>query len=75
MTSENIIMMSQIDPEAVRQFVRLSGLDLPLNRAAALLPGLQEILEADARMTQLDLGVLTIVGLPWSSEVRPDDRH
>lgn len=74
MTSENV-KMSQIDPETVRQFVWLSGLDLPLDRAAALLPGLQEILQADARMTQLDLGVLTIVGLPWSSEVRTYDQH
>jgi hypothetical protein len=65
----------KIDPQLVRQLAELAGLDLSLDRAVALLPGLQEILETDARIAQLDLGVLTIAGLPWSNEAHPDDQR
>jgi hypothetical protein len=60
-----------INPQLIYQLVELGGLDLSLDRTVTLLPGLQEILEADAPITPLDLGILTIVGLPWSSETRP----
>lgn len=64
--------IDKIDAQILGQLAELSGLDLPLDRAAALVAGLQEILEADARLASLDLGTLTIVGVPWSSEADPD---
>ena len=64
--------IDEIDAQIVGQLAESSGLDLPLDRAAALVTGLQEILEADARLASLDLGTSTIVGVPWRSEANPD---
>lgn len=58
-----------IDAETVRQIAALNGLDLPLERAEALIPGLQAILAVDAQIAALDLGPLTAVGLPWGGEM------
>ncbi len=73
MISENFAF-SKINPQLIRQLAELAGLGLSLDRATALLPGLQEILETDTRIAQLDLGVLSITGLPWRREVCPDDK-
>ena len=66
--------IDKIDAQILGQLAELSGLDLPLDRAAALVAGLQEILEVDARLASLDLGTSTIVGVPWNSEVDPDNK-
>ena len=66
--------IDKIDAQILGQLAELSGLDLPLDRAAALVASLQEILEVDARLASLDLGTLTIVGVPWNSEADPDNK-
>ena len=66
--------IDKIDAQILGQLAELSGLDLPLDRAAALVAGLQEILEVDARLASLDLGTSTIVGVPWNSEADPDNK-
>lgn len=66
--------IDKIDEQILAQLAELSGLDLPPDRAAALVAGLKEILKLDARLASLDLGTLTIVGVPWNSEADPDDK-
>ena len=65
----------RIDAQVVCQLARLSGFDLPLDRAVVLVSGLQEILEIDARIARLDLGTMTVIGVPWISEATADDEH
>jgi hypothetical protein len=54
-----------IDAEAVRRLAALNGLLLDADRAEALVPFLQGLLEADARLAALDLRTLPAAGLPW----------
>ncbi len=57
-----------VNAEGVRQLAALNGLDLPLERAEALIPGLRAILAVDAQIAALDLGPLPPMGLPWEEE-------
>ena len=65
----------EINAETVRQMVTLNGLDLSLERAEALIPALQAILEVDARIAELQLRAQTAVGLPWIHGGTGDDRQ
>ena len=56
---------SPIDAATVRRLAALNGLLLDEERAAALIPFLQGLLEADARLAALDLRTLPAAGLPW----------
>ena len=64
-----------LNAETVRHLAALNGFDLAMNRAADLVPALTEILAADARIIDLDLGVLPAVGLPWGEESDEPDRR
>jgi hypothetical protein len=67
---------SSLNAETVRHLAALNGFDLALERAADLVPALAEIMAADARIVNLDLGVLPAVGLPWGEESdEPDQRR
>jgi hypothetical protein len=57
---------SPIDAAAVRRLAALNGLLLDEERAAALVPFWQGLLEADARLAALDLHTLPAAGLPWA---------
>ena len=57
---------SPIDAAAVRRLAAMNGFLLDEERAAALVPFLQGLLEADARLAALDLHTLPAAGLPWA---------
>jgi len=57
---------SVIDAEAVRRMAAYNGVILDPDRAAALVPFVQGLQEADARLAALDLGTLPAAGLPWA---------
>jgi hypothetical protein len=54
-----------VDAELVRQLSALNGLELARERAEALVPFVQGLLEADAALAALDLRTLPATGLPW----------
>lgn len=56
--------------ERVQQFACLSSLDLPLERAADLLPQLAPMLAGDAEIAALDLGTLSPLGPTWPETAR-----
>jgi hypothetical protein len=58
----------KVDANGVRQLTEYAGLDLPLERAANIVPGLQQILDADVPIAGLDLATLTAVGDLWTQE-------
>lgn len=62
MTDENL---GRIDAAAVQRMAAYNGVQLDPDRAAALVPFVQGLLEADARLAALDLGTLPAAGLPW----------
>jgi hypothetical protein len=53
------------DAELVRQLAALNSLDLAHDRAEALVPFVQGLLEADRALSALDLHTLPAAGLPW----------
>ena len=55
-----------IDAAAVQRMAAHNGVRLDLERAAALVPFVQGLLEADVRLAALDLGTLPAAGLPWA---------
>jgi hypothetical protein len=55
-----------IDAAAVQQMAAHNGVHLDADRAAALVPFVRGLLEADARLAALDLGTLPATGLPWA---------
>lgn len=54
--------------ELVAEISRLAGLELSLERAAELLPVLEDILAGDARIAGLELGNLPTVGPTWAED-------
>ncbi len=64
-----------LNAETVRHLATLNGLDLAPDRAADLVPALAEILAADVRIIELNLGVLSAVDLPWGEESDEPDRR
>ena len=62
MTGEHLGL---IDTAAVQRMAAYNGVQLDPDRAAALVPFVQGLLEADARLAALDLGTLPAAGLPW----------
>ena len=52
----------RLSARTVRELARQSGVDLGDERAAALLPELEVILDADARVAALRLGALRPLG-------------
>ena len=58
--------MARIDAAAVQRMAAYNGVRLDPDRAAALVPFVQGLLEADARLAALDLGTLPAAGLPWA---------
>ena len=65
-----------LDITDVRRLAAAGGLDLAADRAEALLPFVQGILEADAALAALDLGTLPAVGLPWAPFAdAPEEEH
>ena len=63
MSGNNLV---PIDTAAVQQMAAHNGVRLDAERAAALVPFVQGLLEADARLSALDLGTLPAAGLPWA---------
>jgi hypothetical protein len=68
------------DAELVRQLAALNGLELARERAEALVPFVQGLLEADRALTALDLHTLPATGLPWdpfaeSLQDQKDETH
>ena len=57
---------SAIDADAVLRMAAYNGVHLDPERAAALVPFVQGLQEADARLAALDLGTLPAAGLPWA---------
>jgi hypothetical protein len=57
--------LGPIDAAAVQQMAACNGVRLEPDRAAALVPFVQGLLEADARLAALDLGTLPAAGAPW----------
>lgn len=57
--------LGPIAAAAVQQMAAYNGVQLDPDRAAALVPFVQGLLEADARLAALDLGTLPAAGLPW----------
>jgi hypothetical protein len=55
-----------IDTAAVQRMAVHNGVQLDPDRAADLVPFVQSLLEADARLAALDLGTLPAAGLPWA---------
>ena len=64
MTDKNP-MPGPIDTAAVQRMAAYNGVQLDPDRAAALVPFVQGLLESDARLAALDLGTLPAAGLPW----------
>ena len=65
-----------LDAADVQRLAAANGLDLAADRAEALLPFVQGILEADAALAALDLGTLPAVGLPWAPFAdAPEEEH
>ncbi len=62
MTDKNLGL---IDTAAVQRMAAYNGVRLDPDRAAALVPFVQGILESDVRLAALDLGTLPAAGLPW----------
>ncbi|MFN8467214.1 MAG: hypothetical protein U0X20_16780 [Caldilineaceae bacterium] len=56
----------QVDTAEVQRMAAHNGVRLDPERAAALVPFVQGLLEADARLAALDLGTLPAAGLPWA---------
>ncbi len=65
MSDSNPTPDDPIDTAAVQRMAAYNGVRLDPDRAAALVPFVQGLLEADARLAALDLGTLPAVGLPW----------
>ncbi|WP_420593740.1 hypothetical protein [Deinococcus sp.] len=55
----------ELSAELVQQLVRLSGLNLDLERAAGVALALRPMLDGDAKIAALNLGTLSPLGLPW----------
>jgi hypothetical protein len=53
--------------EFIQALAAANGLALTPERAADLIPAVQAILDADAELVALHLGVLPTTGLPWHS--------
>ena len=65
-----------LDITDVRRLAAAGGLDLAADRAEALLPFVQGILEADTALAALDLGTLPAVALPWAPFAdAPEEEH
>lgn len=56
-----------VSAQAVQQLAALNGLELSLERAAALAPALAELLAVDDEIVLLDIARLPAVGLPWDA--------
>ena len=61
--------LGPIDAAAVQQMAACNGVQLDLDRAAALVPFVHGLLEADARLAALNLGTLPAAGPPWGPYV------
>ena len=57
-----------MNAELIRDMAALSGLELPLERAGALIPALEPVFSGDAAMVALRLGTLSPLGMPWTLE-------
>ncbi|GEM88106.1 hypothetical protein [Meiothermus granaticius] len=55
-----------LTPEGVAQLAQWAGLRLDLDRAAELIPLLEPLLEGDARIARLELGLTPILGPTWA---------
>ena len=61
----------EIDAAAVQRMAAHNGVHLDPDRAAALVPFVQGLLEADARLAALNLGTLPAAGPPWAPFAAP----
>lgn len=57
-----------VSAELVRDLARANGLDLSVERAAALAPGVAALLAGGARLAALDPGTLPPPGPGWPRE-------
>jgi hypothetical protein len=55
------------DIEFIQALAAANGLTLAPERAADLIPAVQAILDADAKLSVLHMGALPTTGLPWDS--------
>jgi hypothetical protein len=62
--------MRGLSAELVLEMARLSGLEISLERARALIPALQPVFDGDAEITKLKLGIFSAVGDPWTEASR-----
>ena len=56
----------RLTPKLIAESARLAGLNLSLERAAELLPVLEDLLAGDAKIAGLGLGNLPVVGPTWA---------
>ena len=57
--------------ELIRDMAALCGLELPLERATALIPALEPVFGGDAAIIALELGTLSPLETPWTLEAAP----
>ena len=62
--------MRGLSAELVLEMARLSGLEISLERARALIPALQPVFDGDEAIIKLKLGTLSAVGDPWTEASR-----
>jgi Asp-tRNA(Asn)/Glu-tRNA(Gln) amidotransferase C subunit len=65
MTNEPRLPAPDIDAAAVQRLARLAGLKLTTTRAERLIPDLAALIEADRRLTRIDLGSSAATCDPW----------
>jgi len=60
----------EVTPQFIRQYALWAGLDLALERAAALEDLLEPLLRADRQLAALNLNLISPVGPLWPEERR-----
>jgi hypothetical protein len=66
MTDQEDLAGFVVDSGAIQTLAAANGLTLTAQRAEDLSPALQVMLEADARLVQLELASYPAAGLPWA---------
>ena len=60
-----------MNAELIRDMAALCGLELPLERATALIPALEPVFGGDAAIIALELGTLSPLETPWTLKIAP----
>lgn len=60
-----------MNAQLIRDMAALCGLELPLERATALIPALEPVFSGDAQIIALELGTLSPLETSWTLEAAP----